>query len=1073
MIATMNVDYSPGNFAISASAYNRVSFTSGGHDVGVSPHNHALAWILNLPHPFPTTEEGSSFLIQRTDTFTISTDFRQFHFQLFAYADAITHYYSVNHPVIISTVPYDLAGTGIQFEADQPPVASFTYSPENPVVSEPMNFDGTSSYDPDGEIAGHSWDFGDGNSGSGKVVTHEYCESGNYSVTLTVTDNGGLTDSASMLINVSEALEITEYMVILEYTVDSNEQEYYGQLVMASVCHSRGSDQIESFVAVDPTGKELPLGEIDVNQDCWNSMWGEGGLPSAPAFGTYTVTATDVDGNIAEVISWPTDHISNRVPTITEPVNNSYIATNVPTFSWEPFSANTDGYLLEVLGPPEEWLPGDDVVWRIGLPPTQTAIEFNSDGTAAVDELTPGNAYGLAVFAFEDTCSGIQCYRDTSLRIISFTICPSCALNPYAYSFKNRGVREDNPDTTADEGLTEASKWDIFRNTFDLTGVDSETQKQWVRHLSFGVGGNCYGMAVSSLMEHEYPDYDTFLPYPGKNYVSELDEPTRSNDNWDASGNITEKRTLKHIIEFQISQVGIPRDRKVTGTENVLNKLRNEFPEEMYKLGIYDKGSGHSLVPLCFATIIEDQEYEVTVYDPNHSPFDPNYADRTLIIKKNQFGKWYWEYDRGGVIWSGPSWLGASGDTSIDLTPISVAYNGGNRLRLPGTDDATEATVFLSGEANLFLTNSAGDMTGFKDDLFVEDIPNIRLVFPLGTLPGEAPERWQPAFYISNDTDLEFTIEGIDGNDEELSLLKFGKGYFVEFSASVSEEATRVDISDDGTGISITGQENEYSLFLNRNIDGISQTLSAIGISTTAEATHQYAIDWEALFEGEEGVTIKIDSDGDGDFDETIITGQPNTPGSPSPVSHATGVSINANLSWTGGDSDTGDSVIYDVYFGTSATPPLKDTIGPYSATQSLITYDPGTLVDGRTYYWQIVARDNHRIAREGPLWEFTVGSSGPTETWNLPYGLDADPASVNIWTYPEDAVTVTLADVDTTMPDGLLIWYYAGPVDGWLFYKKGWGAVNILETLTPGEGYIGIVPTASVWKIPQGVSAT
>jgi len=114
MIATMNIDYSPGNFAISASAYNWVGFTEGYHDPGVSPHNHALAWLANFPYPFPTTEEGASFLIQRTDTFTISDDFRQFHFQLFAYADAITHYYSVNHPVIISTVPYDLAGTGIK-----------------------------------------------------------------------------------------------------------------------------------------------------------------------------------------------------------------------------------------------------------------------------------------------------------------------------------------------------------------------------------------------------------------------------------------------------------------------------------------------------------------------------------------------------------------------------------------------------------------------------------------------------------------------------------------------------------------------------------------------------------------------------------------------------------------------------------------------------------------------------------------------------------------------------------------------------------------------------------------------
>jgi hypothetical protein len=95
-----------------------------------------------------------------------------------------------------------------------------------------------------------------------------------------------------------------------------------------------------------------------------------------------------------------------------------------------------------------------------------------------------------------------------------------------------------------------------------------------------------------------------------------------------------------------------------------------------------------------------------------------------------------------------------------------------------------------------------------------------------------------------------------------------------------------------------------------------------------------------------------------------------------------------------------------------------------------------------------------------------TVGSPAATITWDLPWGLDADPASVNIWTYPGDGITVTLADVDWTMPSGLLIWHYGGPAQGWQFYKKGWGAVNTLTALVPSEGYIGIVPTAGAWDI-------
>jgi hypothetical protein len=100
--------------------------------------------------------------------------------------------------------------------------------------------------------------------------------------------------------------------------------------------------------------------------------------------------------------------------------------------------------------------------------------------------------------------------------------------------------------------------------------------------------------------------------------------------------------------------------------------------------------------------------------------------------------------------------------------------------------------------------------------------------------------------------------------------------------------------------------------------------------------------------------------------------------------------------------------------------------------------------------------------------YSIVVGAGVTKIPWNLPWGLNADAAAVNIWTYPNQGVEVTLAAVDATMPTGLLIWYYGGPAVGWKFYKKGWGATNTLTSLVPGESYIGIVPTASVWDIPQ-----
>jgi len=87
---------------------------------------------------------------------------------------------------------------GIVEKEGQPPVASFTYSPENPVVTTEIAFDASSSYDPDGEIVSYDWDFGDGNSAEGEVVAHAYPEPRTYTVTLTITDNDWLTDTAEL-----------------------------------------------------------------------------------------------------------------------------------------------------------------------------------------------------------------------------------------------------------------------------------------------------------------------------------------------------------------------------------------------------------------------------------------------------------------------------------------------------------------------------------------------------------------------------------------------------------------------------------------------------------------------------------------------------------------------------------------------------------------------------------------------------------------------------------------------------------------------------------------------------------
>ncbi|MEX0275483.1 MAG: malectin domain-containing carbohydrate-binding protein, partial [Flavobacteriaceae bacterium] len=65
-----------------------------------------------------------------------------------------------------------------------------------------VTFTGSNSSD-DNQIVSYLWDFGDGNTSTSSDPVHTYSSEGNYDATLTVEDDEGLTDTATVTINVS------------------------------------------------------------------------------------------------------------------------------------------------------------------------------------------------------------------------------------------------------------------------------------------------------------------------------------------------------------------------------------------------------------------------------------------------------------------------------------------------------------------------------------------------------------------------------------------------------------------------------------------------------------------------------------------------------------------------------------------------------------------------------------------------------------------------------------------------------------------------------------------------------
>lgn len=223
------------------------------------------------------------------------------------------------------------------------PLATFTYSPIAPIVGDPVTFNASSSFDPDGTIANYAWDFGDGSLGNGMIVTHTYETAGSYNVTLTITDDSGLKDTSTSLLTA-----FVHDIAIISVTPTATNVEA-GRIVDITVVVKNEGNANETFnVIVYCGGTEVGSRTVDDlapgEERTLNFSWSTSGITSSASYKiraeatalsseTDTTDNTYIDGEV-KVSSQPTSSLTIPFPYFI-PIILSVVGSSVIGLLWK------------------------------------------------------------------------------------------------------------------------------------------------------------------------------------------------------------------------------------------------------------------------------------------------------------------------------------------------------------------------------------------------------------------------------------------------------------------------------------------------------------------------------------------------------------------------------------------------------------------------------------------------------------------------------------------------------------------------------------------------------------------
>jgi len=182
------------------------------------------------------------------------------------------------HVIGIEIKPQGLGST-----TNSPPTAVVN-GPESGIEDSSITFDGISSLDPDNDSLAFSWNFGDGSTDSGATPNHAYSWGDIFTVTLTVSDGKGGSDSATSMVTITEVNDLPIADAGVPYSGTVNKTITF--------------DGSASFDPDNQDGTNLNDQTLQYFWDFGDTLTGTGVITthSYTSTGTFTVSLTVSDG---------------------------------------------------------------------------------------------------------------------------------------------------------------------------------------------------------------------------------------------------------------------------------------------------------------------------------------------------------------------------------------------------------------------------------------------------------------------------------------------------------------------------------------------------------------------------------------------------------------------------------------------------------------------------------------------------------------------------------------------------------------------------------------------------------